>query len=146
MGFQLEAVVTLFCTGGVALTEHPAPPKSEYSVSIWRTDILKLICSLEGFELIQLAQGLWGAKSPKPTCILALNLPDIRRDLRQWQVTKDLPAQTSIGVDPAGGWSTSALKEYPPALNAALAQGCARAIEACPLDSSICIPQAFHST
>lgn len=34
MGFQLEAVVELFCTGGLALTEHPAPPKSETSVSI----------------------------------------------------------------------------------------------------------------
>ena len=65
MGFILEAVVMLYCVGGVAALEHPAAPTSEESVSIWRTPILALLLSLPGIELVSLAQGLWGAKSPK---------------------------------------------------------------------------------
>lgn len=141
MGFQLEAVVDLFCVGGIALTEHPAPPKAETSVSIWRTPILRLLLSLPGFELLQLAQGLWGAKSPKPTSLLVLNAPGIQQDLLQWQIARDVPVQTSIGIDLAGGWSTAALKEYPPALNGALAQGLHKAICQCPVDETVQIPQ-----
>ena len=144
MGFQLEAVVELFCVGGIALTEHPAPPKAEQSVSIWRTPILRLLLGLPGFELHNLAQGLWGAKSPKPTSLLVLNAPGIQYDLLQWQVTKDVPVQTSIGVDLAGGWSTAALKEYPPALNRALAQGLDKALRRCAIDDTVQISQAFR--
>ena len=144
MGFQLEAVVALYCVGGIALTEHPAPPKAESSVSIWRTPILKLLLSLPGFELLHLAQGLWGAKSPKPTSLLVLNAPGIQQDLLQWQVTKEVPVQTSIGVDLAGGWSTAALKEYPPALNRALAQGLSKALRRCAVDETVQISQAFR--
>ena len=144
MGFQLEAVVALYCVGGIALTEHPAPPKAESSVSIWRTPILKLLLSLPGFELLHLAQGLWGAKSPKPTSLMVLNAPGIQQDLLQWQVTKDVPVQTSIGVDLAGGWSTAALKEYPPALNRALAQGLSKALRRCAVDETVQISQAFR--
>ena len=145
MGFQLEAVVDLYCVGGIALTEHPAPPKAETSVSIWRTPILKLLLCLPGFELLQLAQGLWGAKSPKPTSLLVLNAPGIQQDLLQWQIARDVPVQTSIGVDLAGGWSTAALKEYPPALNCALAQGLHKAIRRCPVDETVQIPSAFRA-
>ena len=42
-------------------------------------------------------------------------------ELRAWQITKDVPTSTSIGRNQAGGWSTAALKEYPPALNCAWA-------------------------
>ena len=65
MGFMLELVIALFCVHGVAMTEHPAPPASEGSVTIWRTPLMELLLSLPGIELVQLAQGLWGAKSPK---------------------------------------------------------------------------------
>ena len=58
MSFQLKAVVALYCTGGVALTEHPAPPRNEASVSIWRTPIFELLLSLPGCDLVSLAQGL----------------------------------------------------------------------------------------
>ena len=87
MGFQLEAVVELFCVGGIALTEHPAPPEADASVSIWKTPIIALLKGLPGIELIQLSQGLWGAKSPKPTSLLVLNMPGILSDLRVWQIT-----------------------------------------------------------
>ena len=123
MGFMLEALITLWCFGGCAVLEHPAAPLSEASVSIWRTPILALLMSLPGIELITLAQGLWGAKSPKPTSLLIVHLPDLREALRKWQVAKDLPKGASIGRDSFGFWSTSVLKAYPPALNCGLASG-----------------------
>ena len=64
--------------------------------------------------------------------------------MQQWQIANDVPVQTSIGVDPAGGWSTAALKEYPPALNRALAQGLAKALRRCATDDTVHIPQAFR--
>ena len=144
MGFQLEAVVELFCVGGIAITEHPAPPVAEMSVSIWKTPIIALLKGLPGFEVIQLSQGLWGAKSRKPTSLLVLNMPGILSDLRMWQITKDVPTATSIGVDSSGQWSTTALKEYPPALNAAFAQGLFTAMHECHSDTSVQVPQAFR--
>ena len=80
MGFILEAVVMLYCVGGVAALEHPAAPVSESSVSIWRTPILALLSSLPGIDHVSLAQGLWGAKSPKPTSFLVVNICQCTRD------------------------------------------------------------------
>ena len=113
MGFQLAAVIDLYCTGGIALTEHPAPPRAVNSVSIWKTPIPELLQQLPGVELLNLAQGLWGAKSAKPTSFLLLNMSDFCHDLAQWRLASDVPAQTSIGLDLAGGWSTAVLKEHP---------------------------------
>jgi len=133
MGFQLEAVTDLYCTGGVAITEHPAAPKNEDSVSIWRTPLVALLQALPRCQLLTLAQGLWGAKSPKPTSLLVLNAPNLVQILRMWQMAQNVPNSSSIGRDETGNWSTSALKEYPPALNAALAQGCMKQFCAAPL-------------
>ena len=145
MGFMLELFTALFCAQGVAVIEHPAPPLRDTSVSIWRTSILELLLSLPGVELVQLAQGLWGAKSPKPTALLALNAPGLRSELRNWQVSKDLPVATSIGLDSKGHWSTSALKEYPPALNGGLATGISAAVQDCPSDTTLTVPPAVLS-
>ena len=97
MGFQLEAEVELYCVGGVAFTEHPAKPKDTNSVSIWSTPILQLLSNLPGFELIDLSHGLWGAKSRKPTTLLALNALGVQHEFKAWQVTSDVPTATSIG-------------------------------------------------
>lgn len=75
MGFVLESIVELYCTGGIAAMEHPAPPKEPEAASIWKTPLLQLLIQLPGIELLQFAQGLWGAKSPKPTSLLVLNIP-----------------------------------------------------------------------
>eukprot|EP00435_Cladocopium_sp_Y103_P028387 s2046_g7.t1 len=143
MGFELEALIGLYCTGGVGMLEHPAPPQNEDSVSIWRTPLMQIILTLPGFELIQLAQGLWGAKSPKPTSLLMLNAPGFQKELRQWQVAKELPKSLSIGRDSTGQWSTAALKEYPPALNGAIARGLLASINACTLDAEVHIDEEF---
>lgn len=94
--------------------------------------------------MFQISQGLWGARSPKPTNLLVLNMPDILADLRAWQITKDVPKATSIGINALGQWSTATLKEYPPALNAALAQGLFTAMQDCSMDQSLHVPEAFR--
>ena len=84
------------------MLEHPAPPSNEASATIWRTPLVQLLLQLPGFDLIQLAQGLCGAESPKPTALLVPNAPDMRPTLRQWRVSSDLPKATSVGLDSTG--------------------------------------------
>ena len=110
MGFELEALASLACTGGVGALEHPAPPSDEDAATIWRTSIMKVLLSLPGTQLIQMAQGLWGAPSPKPTSLFLLNAPGMQAELRRWQVTKDLPRATSIGKSADGAMGYSQMK------------------------------------
>ena len=145
MGFMLESFAELSCTGGVAVLEHPAAPQATHSVSIWRTPIMQVFLQLPGCELIQLSQGLWGAKSPKPTSLLVLNAPDMRSHLRKWQIAKDLPKSTSIGLDHQGKWATSSLKEYPPALNGGLAAGVFAAICRQSADCMLTVADSFRA-
>ena len=125
--------------------EHPAPPKEPEAASVWKTPLLQLLIQLPGFELLQFAQGLWGAKSPKPTSLLVLNIPGTQNALRQWQVTSELPQASSIGLNSFGQWATTALKEYPPALNGGLALGFYEALCNMPLDHESHVPQDFRS-
>eukprot|EP00435_Cladocopium_sp_Y103_P050915 s299_g15.t1 len=48
MGFQLEGIAELYCTGGAAILEHPAPPDKESSATIWRTPLMQFLLSLPG--------------------------------------------------------------------------------------------------
>ena len=123
MLFSLYALVLLSGTGGCGALEHPAEPKKEDSASIWRTEIVRLLLQVEGFQLLTFAQGLLGAKSAKPTSLLTLNLPTMGQWIHGGRVCADLPAASSIGKSSSGHWNTMSLKEYPPALCRALG-GC----------------------
>lgn len=101
--------------------EHPQEPEDESRPSIWRLAITKLLMRFSNVECIDLAQGLLGAWSPKPTRLLALNLPTLKMQLRAHQISKELPRRSAIGTGEDGAWKTSPLKEYPPAMNRALA-------------------------
>ena len=68
-----------------------------------------------------MSQGLLGADSPKPTGLLALNLPGLPQQLVRWALRPDLPKGRSIGRDGTGAFKTAGFKEYPPAMCAALA-------------------------
>eukprot|EP00435_Cladocopium_sp_Y103_P076325 s7_g91.t1 len=72
-------------------------------------------------ETVRFAQGLMGAKSPKPTDLLALRLPGLLRDLHAWRVRVELPRSATIGKNSQGAWNTAKLKEYPPSMCRALA-------------------------
>lgn len=119
--FAVLLIFTLACVDGFGVIEHPQEPDEASRPSIWRLELLRLLSRMRGVELIDMAQGLLGAPSPKPTRLLALNLPQLRQELRDHHVTADLPKRSAIGKAEDGTWKTSPLKEYPPAMNRALA-------------------------
>ena len=119
--FSLELLFSLACVHGFGVLEHPQEPEEETRPSIWRLAMTRLLMRFHGVELIDLAQGLLGAWSPKPTRLLTLNLPTLRAQLREHQISKELPKRSAIGKGVDGSWKTSPLKEYPPAMNRALA-------------------------
>ena len=119
--FTLVAFIHLYITQGYAIVEHPAPPRDEAAASIWRLPIMALILALPGVDLHRILQGLFGAESAKPTGFLTLNLPSFISTLHSWRLCKDPPAAVSIGQTDSGEFRTTKLKEYPPALCAALA-------------------------
>ena len=58
---------------------------------------------------------MW-SKSPKPTHLLLLNMPNFLQSLHRHRVRTEIPRTSAIGKQADGSWSTTALKEYPPAL------------------------------
>ena len=118
--FAFDLLLRLYFSQGFGVIEHPDEPEEDYKPSIWKLPILTIFRLLPGFEELRFAQGLLGASSPKPTRLLALNLPCLQRTLRAHHITKDLPRRSSIGKQ-NGVWSTGFLKEYPPAMSRALA-------------------------
>lgn len=62
--------------------ERPAPPKDSSLASVWHLFVLQYLCQWPEFLRIELAQGLWGAMSLKPTALLLLNLPAMPKILR----------------------------------------------------------------
>ena len=73
--------------------EHPALPKDEALASIWHLPILRYLCSWLEFDFIELAQGLWGAVSPKPTGLLTLAEPLRHAQDPTWLAGHDEPPE-----------------------------------------------------
>ena len=126
--FTLEAVIALLLSGGSALVEHPACPEPADLASIWRLAVTQFLAAQAEVRLVHLAQGLFGAPSPKPTTILALRVPNLQVHLDECQLRKTMPSGTSIGVDEKGEFKTAILKEYPPALCCALGTALCEAV------------------
>jgi hypothetical protein len=143
--FTVEALVHLALAGGHGILEHPAIADEEEKASIWRLPLIATLLTWPDFRTVRLAQGLWGAASPKPTMLLALNMPDLEHHLRAWQTAQDLPRGASIGVDSSGQWATTKLKEYPPALCGGLSSAFLAAQRAHATDPALVISQEFIS-
>ena len=122
LGFSVIAMTILATTGGAAILEHPAEPEEPELASIWKFPLLQLLTRLPGMRHLNMAQGLLGAPSPKPTGLLVLNLPTLPQWLVRWAVCPDPPKGRSIGTDSTGVYRTAELKEYPPAMCAAIAR------------------------
>ena len=118
--FTLEAVVELLLSGGSALVEHPSCPDEVELASIWRLPVVRFLLAQTDVNLVHLAQGLFGAPSPKPTTLLALRMPELSGHLDACQLRYVMPKNVSIGLDESGAFRTAVLKEYPPALCCAL--------------------------
>lgn len=144
LSFSVTAMAILATTGGSGILEHPAEPAEPELASIWKLPILQLLSSLPGMKFLTMAQGLLGAPSPKPTGLLTLNLPMLPQQLVKWAVCPELPKGRSIGIDDAGVYKTAGLKEYPPAMCAALAHAFFMALQAQPvMETAQHIPSAF---
>jgi len=119
--FSLACIYRLALGGGFAVLEHPAEPDKADAASIWRLQITILLTHFPGVEVLRISQGHFGARTPKPTNLLSLNLPGLKEELNQHSVCDNLPKRAAIGRQHDGSWATSQLKEYPPALCFALA-------------------------
>ena len=114
--FLLQQIV-----GHFGMIEHPEPAREAHKPSIWRTKIWRLL-SLRRTQTICVFQGLFGAYSPKPTRLaFTPEQPNLDAIFRSFQSTNILPKNVAIGIDTDGSFRTTQLKEYPPALNRALA-------------------------
>ena len=143
LGFVAVMISVLFATGGSGLVEHPATPKHTHSASIWKTPLFRIFAELDGFELLWVAQGLYGAPSSKPTNLLALRLPTLRQRLHEGALTGTLPKLTSLGRDERGGFRTSKLKEYPPGLCRCFSAAIRDRVDHIPFADSMEPAQAF---
>ena len=81
--------------GGSGLLEHPKDSEDDNAVSIWRLPALRLIIQLPGMRQVHVAQGLFGAQSPKPTNLLSLGVAtsNIGKRPSLWYVDYDASAQ-----------------------------------------------------
>eukprot|EP00435_Cladocopium_sp_Y103_P032292 s1431_g8.t1 len=122
-GFSLECLLALALHSGSGLIEHPRASEDEQAVSIWKLPIVHMLLRIPQIRLIHLAQGLFGAPSPKPTSLLVLRLPELEKCLHGGMIAKDLPYGVTTGRDSSGNFNTAPLKEYPPGLCRAIAEG-----------------------
>ena len=143
--FSLELLLEIYIAGGFGVLEHPQEPEDPDRPSIWRLAVVQLLCTLPDVEYVNLAQGLFGALSPKPTRLMALRLPWLMDHLRRHHVAQDLPRGSAIGLDAHGCWRTSPLKEYPPALNRGLASAFCAWFQHHPVQPDVTVEPSFLS-
>ena len=142
--YMLEAFIMVTLCGAPALLEHPAEPKDLSKVTIWRLVVVAIIEVLPGVSRYEISQGQFGSESSKPMALLCANLHNIRHHLRTHQLWKTPPTSVSIGTDSQGNFRTAKLKEYPPALNRALAGAFFEAVSNLPLDVERVVDSDFR--
>eukprot|EP00435_Cladocopium_sp_Y103_P041926 s1460_g11.t1 len=123
LGFSLECLLALALHSGSGLIEHPRASDDDQAVSIWKLPIVHLLLQIPHIRLIHLAQGLFGAPSPKPTSLMVLRLPALEKCLHAGMIARELPFGVTTGRDDSGHFNTAPLKEYPPGLCRAIAEG-----------------------
>ena len=124
--FALAVMVIQASLGRIGVLEHPSPVDYEKYPSIWNLDAYKILHSFDSFTECEIFQGLYGAISPKPTTLGICGLSEPLSILRTFETTSILPPPLKMGrcstADGSSSFSTSALKEYPPALCRGLAK------------------------
>eukprot|EP00435_Cladocopium_sp_Y103_P027077 s1060_g6.t1 len=120
--FSLDLLVCLAIAGGCGVLEHPSEPTEQDRPSIWKLAFVQLLMQLPGFDSFTFAQGLLGARTPKPTRLLTVNMPSLPSFIHRHRICPDLPRRAAIGQLDDATWATTGLKEYPPALNRAFGE------------------------
>ena len=110
-------------TGGIFVSEHPAPPTDESRASIWTSPWLRLLRDHPDMHLHVVSQWRFGASVVKPTGLLALRMPYFLKSLYK-HADDELrrPSAVAIGRNSDGSFKTSCHKEYPPRFSAGIAQ------------------------
>ena len=129
--FLLEAIICLANTGGTGFLEHPQYPLwavHKDPASIWQTREVRMLRTLQCIGITSFDQCALGSPATKPTTILHLRMPELRRQL----LTVGLGGRCNHGAkahdhmsgrDEFGEFKTARAKVYPPGLNRAIAEG-----------------------
>jgi len=125
IGNQLLRATLVLCveahtSGAFAIVEHPGEPTwVPEAPSIWRSTFVRHLQHNLDADLVDFDQCSTGADSKKPTCLMAVNLPQLRPVLRS------LPGQGFCahgrnghkavlkGLAEDGTWRTAPAKQYP---------------------------------
>ena len=120
-GLHLSACVA--CQGGAVALEHPAPPFQIERPSVWRTAIIKLLCSA-GMPFRQYTFQQWkhGAQGVKPTTLLYAHAAIPRVFAANEQPHLARPTVPLIGRAADGSFKTAVAKEYPAGMNFCFAE------------------------
>ena len=109
--------------GGCFISEHPAPPRDATRPSIWTSPWLQVLRQHPELKLHITPQWPFGAGVPKPTGLLALRLPMLRKSLYSHADPDAVrPKEVAIGRKSDGSFKTSEHKEYPSRFCAGLTQ------------------------
>ena len=123
--FYMQTILTIawaICTGGLYVSEHPAPPHNQEIASVWTTPWSLFLRKHPDVHLHIVGQWQWGCEVRKPTGLLALRLPYFLKSLYNRALPDARPPTTvAIGVGDDGRFRTSAFKEYPSPFCSALA-------------------------
>ena len=119
--------IMVVMNGGAAVMEHPAASPKKDRASIWKTGLIRLVTQCESFHQFTFVQWKYGSPGVKPTTLLYGGLPDLPSTMRSYE-NNSLPKPTCplVGRNQQGGFKTSAAKEYPAAMNEALAASIVR--------------------
>ena len=109
-------------TGIPSIMEHPKEPNKPSRPTIWK---LPWIVALEQAGLLRkclIWQAHYGSTAPKPTHLGIAHLPCFDRVMAKHRRQVDWTALQRLGgKDATGQWKTASAKEYPAAMNLALA-------------------------
>ena len=125
--FTLSAFLEMTLLGRFAMIEHPACPSDEgerWIASIWRLYVVQVLQNHPWVQCVNIMQGHYGAKSPKPTTLLfAIGRDiDVSRELLERRTSQTLPKALKMGRTGKGEeFATASLKNYPSGLCRALA-------------------------
>lgn len=129
--FLLEAIMCLAYTGGTGFFEHPQYPLwavRRNPASIWQSREVRLLRTLQCIGITSFDQCVFGSTAIKPTTILHLRLPGLRRRLLTSGLSGRCPHGANAhdkmsGREEFGEFKTARTKVYPVGLNQAIADG-----------------------
>ena len=110
------------------VVEHPAEATGSeegWLASIWKLYCVRQLAAHQDVQQIEILQGRFGGKSPKPTTLLVLcgRHIDVVEHFKQAESTTSLPSPLRMGWnEERREFETAGLKNYPPNLCLALAK------------------------